>query len=94
MTSDRITRRLAIHGLVQGVGFRYSMQREAERLGVSGYVRNRSDGSVEAVVQGSAQQVESITAWARRGPRSARVDSVEESPAQGDYRGFEARPTG
>ena len=91
--TDRVTRRLAIRGAVQGVGFRYSMQREAERLGVSGYVCNRADGSVEAVVQGSAEQDEAITAWARRGPRSARVDTVHTSPAQGDFRGFEARPT-
>jgi acylphosphatase len=91
--TERVTHRLAIRGMVQGVGFRYSMQREAERLGVSGYVRNRVDGSVEAVVQGSRAQVEAITAWARRGPRSARVDAVETSPAAGDFAGFEARPT-
>ena len=92
--TERVTRRLAIRGTVQGVGFRYSMQREAERLGVNGYVRNRVDGSVEAVVQGSPAQVEAITAWARRGPRSARVDAVETSPAEGDFASFEARPTG
>jgi len=91
--TDRVTRRLAIRGVVQGVGFRYAMQREAERLGVSGYVCNRVDGSVEAVVQGSAAQVEAITAWARRGPRSARVAHVEASSAEGEYRGFEGRPT-
>jgi len=91
--TDRVTRRLAIRGVVQGVGFRYAMQREAERLGVSGYVCNRVDGSVEAVVQGSAAQVEAITAWARTGPRSARVAQVEASSAEGEYRGFEGRPT-
>jgi acylphosphatase len=91
--TDRVTRLLAIRGAVQGVGFRYAMQREAERLGVSGYVCNRVDGSVEAVVQGGAAQVDAITAWARHGPRSARVDAVDSLPAQGEFRGFEARPT-
>ncbi len=91
--TDRVTRRLAIRGIVQGVGFRDSLRREAVRLGVSGYVCNRADGSVEAVVQGSAQQVDAITRWAHRGPRSARVDAVDVSPADGDFRGFEARPT-
>ena len=91
--TDRVTRRLAIRGVVQGVGFRYSMQREAQRLGLAGYVCNRVDGSVEAVVQGTSAKVEAITAWARRGPRSARVDAVEATPAEGDFAGFEARPT-
>ena len=91
--SERVTRRLAIRGLVQGVGFRDSMRHEAERIGVEGWVCNRTDGSVEAVVQGTAAQVEAITAWARRGPRSARVDAVEVSGAEGNFSGFEMRRT-
>lgn len=91
--TERITRRLAIRGIVQGVGFRDSMRHEAERLGVSGWVCNRLDGSVEAMVHGTPAQVEAITAWARRGPRSARVDAVEAFPAEGEFSGFEMRRT-
>ena len=91
--TERVTRRLAIRGIVQGVGFRDSMAHEAKRLGVTGWVCNRRDGSVEAVVQGSAEQVEAISAWARRGPRSARVEAVEASPAEGDFGTFEMRPS-
>ena len=90
--TERVTRRLAIRGVVQGVGFRDSMVHEAKRLGVTGWVCNRRDGSVEAVVQGNAGQVEAISAWARRGPRSARVDGVEVLPAEGDFSSFEMRP--
>jgi acylphosphatase len=67
---------LRIHGLVQGVGYRESMRREAERLRLSGWVRNRRDGTVEALVCGSAEQVEQMLAWAGQGPRSAMVQRV------------------
>ena len=89
-----IARRLLIIGKVQGVWFRESMRMEAERLGVTGWVRNRMDGSVEAVVQGSAEAVEAITRWSRRGPEAARVTGVEVSEAAGDYARFDKRPTG
>ena len=92
--SERVTRRLQVRGRVQGVWFRESMRLEAERLGVTGWVRNLMDGSVEAVVQGSADAVDAITRWAHRGPDSARVDGVEVSEASGDYARFEKRPTG
>ena len=92
--SERVTRRLEIRGLVQGVWYRESMRREAQRLGVTGWVRNRIDGSVEAVVQGSAAAVESITRWARRGPEEARVEAVTASPAEGEFASFEKRPSG
>jgi acylphosphatase len=88
---EKVTRRLDIRGHVQGVFYRESMRREAERLGVTGWVSNRRDGSVEAVVQGSADAVEAITRWARRGPADARVEAVEVSPAEGDFFGFEKR---
>ena len=91
--SERVTRRLAIRGRVQGVWFRESMRQEAERLGVTGWVRNRADGSVEAVVQGNAAAVESMLAWARRGPPEAEVEAVEVSPAEGDFARFEKRAT-
>lgn len=71
------TIRLRVRGQVQGVGFRDAMSREAERLGLTGWVRNRTDGGVEAVAQGSAAALEALTAWARRGPPAARVEHVE-----------------
>ena len=92
--TERVTRHLAIHGLVQGVWYRESMRREAERLGVTGWVRNRPDGSVEAVVQGTPEAIESITLWAKRGPEHASVDRVDVLPAQGAFTTFEKRPTG
>jgi acylphosphatase len=69
-------RRLRIHGLIQGVGYRESMRREAEKLEVSGWVRNRRDGSVEALVCGPDYAIAAIIAWARTGPRFSRVERV------------------
>lgn len=70
-------RHLVIRGRVQGVGFRFNMAREAARLNLAGWVRNRHDGTVEAVVVGSAEVVAAMLAWARRGPPLARVDQVD-----------------
>jgi acylphosphatase len=92
--SERVTRRLVAHGRVQGVWFRESMRLEAARLGVSGWVRNRLDGTVEAIVQGSSESVEAIVRWAKRGPEAAEVTSLEITEAHGDYTAFEKRPTG
>jgi len=83
------TLRLVIHGRVQGVFFRDSMRREAQRLGVAGWVRNRSDGSVEAAVHGESADVDAIVRWARRGPERAQVERVEIGPHDGSYTGFE-----
>lgn len=85
--------RLLIHGLVQGVNFRESMRMEAARLGVKGWVRNRRDGTVEAVVDGSAEALEAIIAWTRRGPPGARVSRVEVTPETGTFSGFDRYPT-
>lgn len=74
---EKVTHRLHIHGHVQGVFYRESMRQRAEELGITGWVRNRADGSVEAVVQGVAESVREITAWARKGPPQARVVRVE-----------------
>lgn len=64
-------------GRVQGVGFRASTRRHARALGLAGFVRNRADGSVEAVFEGDAAAVEAALAFVREGPPGARVDSVE-----------------
>jgi acylphosphatase len=69
--------RIRVKGSVQGVGYRYSTLLEAERLGLSGSVRNLPDGSVEAVAEGDRAAVEALVAWCRSGPGSARVRSVD-----------------
>lgn len=71
-----IARRLLIEGRVQGVGFRWSLHAEALTLGLRGWVRNRSDGSVEALICGEEGAVDALTVWAHRGPDTARVDRV------------------
>jgi acylphosphatase len=68
--------RLRIAGRVQGVWYRGSMQEEAERLGIEGWVRNRPDGTVEAEIEAERDTVEALIAWARRGPPGARVSEV------------------
>lgn len=86
-----VTRHLQIHGRVQGVGFRYSMLREAKRIGVTGWVRNRRDGSVEALVQGKAELVAAMVAWSKQGPPGAQVSDVSVANADGEpaFSGFE-----
>ena len=91
--NEAACRRLRIHGDVQGVGFRYSLHREALRLGLTGWVRNRRDGTVEAVVAGTASAVEAIIAWSHRGPPSARVESVTVSIEEGHFESFELHPS-
>ncbi|AKD39180.1 acylphosphatase [Pasteurella multocida subsp. multocida OH4807] len=67
-----------VYGIVQGVGFRYFTWREATKIGVKGYVRNRQDGSVEVVALGSTTQLQHLHAWLKRGPKTARVECVVE----------------
>ncbi|PYX10048.1 MAG: acylphosphatase [Acidobacteria bacterium] len=87
MTSTEKTAALAhryvVRGRVQGVGFRWFVEREAHILGISGWVRNNSDGSVEVLAQGTREQLQGLRSRLRQGPRAARVDDVEE---------FEAKP--
>jgi acylphosphatase len=90
---DEIVLRLQIRGLVQGVGYRWSMVEEARRLGIRGWVRNRRDGTVEAVVSGPPETVDRILAWARTGPRTAVVDAVDVFAGEGAFDSFEPRPT-
>lgn len=93
-----LTRRLFIHGRVQGVGFRWSLNAQANALGLAGWVRNWHDGSVEALVRGQPDAVEALTAWAWQGPPAARVDRViaRDEPDQDTPEvrgGFRQRPT-
>lgn len=87
------TKHLRISGRVQGVGFRAHMLREAHTLGVTGWVRNRLDGTVEAVAQGPQEAVEAMIAWARRGPPSAVVTELAVSDDAGSYPEFTMLPT-
>jgi len=75
--TEDVVRRLSIRGRVQGVGYRYAFADRARSSGLTGWVGNRSDGSVEAVVAGQSSAVEALTEWARRGPTAARVESVD-----------------
>ncbi|ROS52757.1 acylphosphatase [Frigoribacterium sp. PhB24] len=76
---DVIRRRALVHGSVQGVGFRFSTEGEADRLEVGGFVRNLPDGTVEVEVEGRPDRVGLLLEWLRQGPRGARVDRVEVS---------------
>lgn len=88
-----VTRHLIISGLVQGVWYRESLREAADEQGVTGWVRNRLDGSVEAMVQGEADRVDALIDWCRRGPPQARVEGVEIEDGEGRYDRFEKRPT-
>ena len=99
-TPVTITRLLRITGRVQGVGYRWSMAQQAQALGITGWVRNRRDGSVEALIHGTPDGVEALTVWAWHGPSSARVDRVlsnDEPGASAEFAemtgGFRQRPT-
>ena len=90
---------LLISGRVQGVGYRWSMCEAALEHGARGWVRNRRDGRVEAVVDGEAAAIASMLRWAQHGPRAARVDHVDTRPATAAEastvgRGFEPLPDG
>jgi len=91
---DATTLRLKIEGHVQGVGYRFFATDEARRLGLDGWIRNRSDGSVEALVSGPTKAVEAFVAVCMRGPQGARITNVDmhaaDPPAE---RGFRARQT-
>jgi acylphosphatase len=82
-------RHVLVYGFVQGVGFRYAVERAARSRGVSGWVRNRSDGTVEAVFEGEREDVEALVDLCRRGPRGADVERVEvEEELPEDLAGF------
>ena len=80
--ADLVRRRVTATGQVQGVFYRDSARREATARRVAGWVRNRPDGSVEAVFEGSPAAVEAMVAWARQGPPHAQVDDVAVVPEE------------
>lgn len=87
-----VRKRVVVSGLVQGVGFRATCHRMAEQHGVSGWVRNLPDGSVEAVFEGEPEQVSRLLEWSRKGPRFAEVKDVRVQTEQPEgIRGFEIR---
>jgi acylphosphatase len=76
-----LTRRFVVRGRVQGVGFRWFVEREAQLLGLAGWVRNNYDGSVEVLATGNREQLAQLRERLQIGPRAARVDQVEETEA-------------
>jgi acylphosphatase len=91
-----MAKRLLIEGLVQGVGYRYAFAERATALGLSGWVRNRRDGTVEASVHGAVHAIDEAVAWAHKGPGAARVTQVhvrDEDEAAPAAAGVEIRPT-
>lgn len=82
MTPDQIARKVVVSGRVQGVFFRDSTRREARRLGVTGWVRNRADGRVEAWFEGPPDAVGQLVRWCSDGPRHADVDDAQVSEAE------------
>jgi acylphosphatase len=95
MNTARVTRLVRVTGLVQGVGYRYATMRYARELGVTGWVRNRYDGSVEALVQGTPAGVAALIGWMRRGPAGAAVARVDErdGPDGAVFASFELWPS-
>jgi acylphosphatase len=77
-----LARRFVIRGRVQGVGFRWFVEREAHLLGISGWVRNNADSTVEVLAMGGLEQLVRLRSRLQQGPRAARVDDVEESEAK------------
>jgi len=75
-------RRFVVRGRVQGVGFRWFVEREAHVLGIAGWVRNNADGSVEVLAMGTRDQLSGLRSRLQQGPRTARVDNVEESESK------------
>ncbi len=95
MPTHGVRRRVIVHGRVQGVCFRGATEAEARAAGVAGFVRNRADGSVEAVFEGDPGAVAALVEFCRRGPRHARVVQIEtfDEPPE-DLRGFRVLRSG
>ena len=82
MKENAVARRYNVSGRVQGVGFRFFVEREAHMLGIAGWVRNNFDGTVEVLAMGTPEQLMGLRGRLRAGPRAARVDAVDESQCQ------------
>jgi acylphosphatase len=92
-TGDKARVHVTIHGRVQGVYFRASAVEQARRLNLTGWVRNRFDGSVEAVAEGARANVEEFLTWCHRGPPGARVVNVKADwePVKGEFLSFHVK---
>jgi acylphosphatase len=90
---EHLRAQVVIHGLVQGVFFRASTREEALRIGVSGWVRNLPDGTVQALFEGEKKKVEELIGWCHKGPPGARVSTVDIiwEPYKGEYQRFDIR---
>ena len=90
---SRLRLTAVVRGEVQGVGFRWSVQREAGRLGLTGYAENLPDGSVRVEAEGAPDRLDQLEAFLHQGPRWAEVQSLdsERTPATGEFQRFEAR---
>jgi acylphosphatase len=94
MTEETVCLKLRIEGVVQGVGYRAFAASEARMLGLAGWVRNRSDGTVEALVSGPTRDAEAFVAACARGPAGARVQNIDlEHMAPFGEQGFQVKPT-
>jgi acylphosphatase len=96
MPAETLTRRVTVEGFVQGVGYRHFAWRAARRLGISGWVRNRANGTVEALVSGPPDAIEAMLAELRRGPPGARVRNLGIAEGLGEEftpKAFEVRAT-
>lgn len=91
-----MAKRLLIEGIVQGVGYRYAFAERAAALGLAGWVRNRSNGAVEACVHGPADAIQAIVDWAHKGPSTAHVSRVavaDDNEPVPEHAQFDIRPT-
>ncbi len=90
-----VRKRVFVSGRVQGVFFRYSTQEKAMELGVKGWVRNRFDGRVEALLEGEEKDVDKLIEWMKKGPPGAKVTKLEviEEPYKGEFDTFSIAPT-
>ena len=87
------TLHMVIHGRVQGVFFRESMRQQAVQLNIYGWAANRDDGTVEGMIQGSAESVAAMLDWVQRGPPLAKVTRVDQEAASGEWTAFDIRPS-